>query len=340
MTPTPLLVDRARILSFRRFVNGLDARRPRGKRSLRRAAWSGLQDSMPRAAVLSLHARLDGVDPFAWEDPAFAQVWGPRYSAYVVPASDVPLFTLGRLPDDDAGRDRAYRIAAQLHEILSDGPMDVRDAGKALGGHPNMLRYATTTGTIAIRWDGARQPTVWRIDDPAIDPWHARKELVRRFLHMFGPSTAAAFGAWAGLKERSALSAFDRMRGSMTPVRTPIGDAWILNSDVDTLRNHSIDDATARLLPSGDAYYLLQGAERRLLVPGGDRRDLLWTSRVWPGAILSDGRLVGTWRRSANVVTAELWESVSCRVLDHIEAEAVTLPIQGVEGTVRLEFAD
>jgi len=36
--------------------------------SLRRAAWAGQQDSMPRAAVLSIHARVEGTGPATWED--------------------------------------------------------------------------------------------------------------------------------------------------------------------------------------------------------------------------------------------------------------------------------
>ena len=55
---------------------------------------------MPRAALLSLHARLDGVEPSTWEDPSLAQLWGPRYNTYVVPKRDFALFSLGRLPDD------------------------------------------------------------------------------------------------------------------------------------------------------------------------------------------------------------------------------------------------
>ena len=58
-----LELTREQILAFRRRVGGLDERLPAGPESLRRAAWAGLQDSMPRAAVLSLHARVDGVEP-------------------------------------------------------------------------------------------------------------------------------------------------------------------------------------------------------------------------------------------------------------------------------------
>jgi hypothetical protein len=72
-------------------------------------------------------------------------------------------------------------------------------------------------------------------------------------------------------------------------VRTPIGEAWILTEDEPTFRAPGGRTPSARLLPSGDAYFLLQGADRELLVPDADRRRELWTSRVWPGAVLVDG---------------------------------------------------
>ncbi len=50
-----------------------------------------------------------------WEHPSLAQLWGPRYSTYVVPKCDFALFSLGRLPDDAKSRLRAERIAEGLH---------------------------------------------------------------------------------------------------------------------------------------------------------------------------------------------------------------------------------
>ena len=73
-----LELTRRQILAFRRRVGALDERMPMGARSLRRAAWAGLQDSMPRAALLSLHARVEDVEPSTWEHPSLAQLWGPR----------------------------------------------------------------------------------------------------------------------------------------------------------------------------------------------------------------------------------------------------------------------
>src|SRR5204863_1325798 len=109
-----LKLTRRQILTFRRRVGAFEERMPKGPESLRRAAWAGLQDSMPRAALLSLHARVEGVEPSTWEDPSLVQLWGPRYSTYVVPKRDFALFSLGRLPDSEKGRRRAERIAEQL----------------------------------------------------------------------------------------------------------------------------------------------------------------------------------------------------------------------------------
>src|SRR5262249_16742575 len=83
MTPS-LELPGSQILAFRRRAAALDQRLPRGQHALRRAAWAGLQDSMPRAALLSIHARMAGTEPASWEDPSLVQVWGPRFSAYVV----------------------------------------------------------------------------------------------------------------------------------------------------------------------------------------------------------------------------------------------------------------
>jgi len=62
-----LELSRSQIVGFRRRVGSLDERLPVGPKSLRRAAWAGLQDSMPRAALLSIHARVEGAGPTIWE---------------------------------------------------------------------------------------------------------------------------------------------------------------------------------------------------------------------------------------------------------------------------------
>lgn len=334
MTTPRLALTRSQILAFRRRVGALDERLPRGAGSLRHAAWAGLQDSMPRAALLSIHARVEGSEPSSWEDPSLVQLWGPRFNAYVVAARDLAVFSLGRLPEAAPARRTAEELAARLHDRLGGARMTDREAGAALGVHPNRLRYAAPTGTLVIRWEGARAPLVWTVPRPEVDPRGARLELARRHLHVFGPTTPEAFAGWAGIGTREGVASFDALRGSLAPVRTPIGDRWILASDEPELRASPRPPASARLLPSGDAYFLLQGADRELLVPEAERRGALWTPRVWPGAVLVEGEIVGTWRRAQQTVVIQAWERLSRAAREAVEAEATALPLPGIRGPI------
>jgi winged helix DNA-binding protein len=327
----PLDLTRAEILAFRRRTNVLDERLPAGGESLRRAAWAGLQDSMPRAAVLSLHARVEGIESESWADPSLVQLWGPRYQVYAVAADDLAVFSLGRLPDDAPGRQRAERMAKILEEHLGGARASYSAAGEAIGVHPNALRYGATTGRVVIRWEGARRPQVWTVPRPEVDPLEARRELARRYVQVFGPGTAPAFAKWAGISARGAAVAFASLERELTPVRTPLGDAWILTVDEAEVRAEPGVPAPARLLPSGDAYYLLWGEERSLLVADGVQRDELWTSRVWPGAILVAGEVRGTWRRAHDVVTAQQWGRFAREEREAVEREASSLPLPGLE---------
>src|SRR5262249_17728471 len=142
-------------------------------------------------------------------------------------------------------------------------------------------------------------------------PRQARLELARRYLHTFGPATAVSFSDWAGIQPAEARSAWEVLAGELIPARTPVGDSWILAEDEAALRAPSGPAALARLLPSGDTYYLLWGVDRELLVPDAKRRAALWTTRVWPGALLVNGEIVGVWRRAAAVVSIEPWRRLS-----------------------------
>ena len=340
MTGARLALSREQILGFRRRVGSLDERLPPGAESLRQAAWAGLADSMPRAAVLSIHARVEGATPDIWEHSAFVQVWGPRYSAYVIATEDRAVFTLGRLPETLAARRRAERTADDLEAFLDGRTMTYGQVGHSKGVSPNSLRYAAPTGRVLIRWEGARQPTIWMVPAPAVDPRDARAELARRYLHVVGPGTPEGFARWAGVRAPEAGTTFADLAAELIPVETPIGEGSLLATDESTARTPASAPAgIARLLPSGDTFYLLQGRDRELLVPDPGLRGRLWTSRVWPGAVLLDGDIVGTWRRASALVTIEPWRRLAASERLAIEAEAAGLPVPGVDGGIRVDWS-
>jgi hypothetical protein len=154
---------------------------------------------------------------------------------------------------------------------------------------------------------------------------------------MFGPTTADSFSRWAGISRRSAAAAFISLEGSLLPVRSPLGDEWLLAEDEAAMRAGKSSPAPARLLPSGDAYFLLDGAERELLVPRAEQRERLWTSRVWPGALLVEGEVRGTWRRAQHTVRVDAWGRLSRGMRDAVEAEARALPLP-VERDIEVDW--
>ena len=155
---------------------------------------------------------------------------------------------------------------------------------------------------------------------------------------MIGPATPSTFAGWAGIGPNGAKAAFARIAPELLAVRSSIGDAWILGVDEDSFLREPDPPAPARLLPSGDSYWLYQGADRELLVPDAERRPLLWTPRVWPGALLVDGEVAGTWRRANADVSIAPWRALTAGERQAVEAEAVALPLPDLARKIRVRW--
>jgi hypothetical protein len=68
------------------------------------------------------------------------------------------------------------------------------------------------------------------------------------------------------------------------------------------------------------------------------RRSALWTSRVWPGAVLVDGEVAGTWRRDQGTVTIQTWRRLTRAARDAAVAEAESLPLPYIEEQIRVRW--
>src|SRR5262249_23690670 len=158
------------------------------------------------------------------------------------------------------------------------------------------------------------------------------------YLHVFGPSTPEAFGEWGGIGGAETRAAFHALGSSLTAVRTPIGDAWILSRDEAGFREPPGPEAAARLLPSGDTYYLLWRADRELLVADPGQGAELWTTRVWPGAVLVGGEIIGTWRRAKADLSIQPWRRLTRAERGAVEAQAQSLPLPGIDGEIAVRW--
>ena len=74
-------------------------------------------------------------------------------------------------------------------------------------------------------------------------------------------------------------------------------------------------------------------------MPDAGQRGELWTPRVWPGALLVGGNIVGTWRRAGETVTIQTWRRLSRAQREAVVAEAESLPLPDAGGRIVVDLA-
>ncbi len=308
-----LKVDAPSVFAYRARVMGLEARTS----ALAVAAYAGLQDSAPRSALLSLHARASDIELSSWDDPSLAQIWFRLGADYVVPRADLGVFTIGTMPRDTEQAAALDELGDLTLEALNGSSRRTRDIESAFP-HRHLVRAACVSGKITIRWD-ARTTEVIPTELPEVDREVARRDLAHRFLHWFGPASVAHFARWAAIPKDEAVQTWDAIAAELVPVDLDGGGRWIIAADEAAVRTAEAS-RTVRLLPMGDPYlYLDHPPVPSVPEVGPDVSQRLVNSLG--GRILVDGELVGAWGRVQNKVTLFPWVAVD---RDRIEAEAHT----------------
>ncbi len=325
-----LRITRAQAVAHRLRMHHLVDRLPAG--SYVEAARYGLRDSAPRAALVSLHARVEACEPGAWEAEGLLQTYSPRRAVHVLPAADFGVFTLGRLPDDPVVRREVDEAADRVCRLLAGEP---KRAARLTREEGRLVRVGAAGGRIAVRWDTSSL-TVREIEAPDIDPAAARAELARRHVHAFGPTTPRTFAWWAGTHPRGARQVWEQLAGELVPVDFEGQHAWILAGDEEAVRGAG-EVRGVRLLPTEDLGLL--GADRAGLFVGPAARRTL-TSYDWyhPNGVLVDGELAGQWGRRGGRVEIGMDRAVPARARDMVAAEALSMPVPNA--SMRVDFLD
>ncbi|MGW6281146.1 DNA glycosylase AlkZ-like family protein [Kribbella sp. NPDC055071] len=291
--------------------------------SYEEAAYIGLQDTAPRDALLGLHARIADCRPSDWEHPSFVQTYSPRDAVYVLPWKDFGVFTLGRLPL----RDDAVRRIEELAETVCR-----RLGGRELRGGLPGLRAACASGRIALRWTTS---SLWvrEVPRPEVELEQVRRELCRRHVHQFGPTTPGAFAWWAGVSRADGRQIWDSLASELLEVDFDGVPAWILRSDEALVREAAPARGT-RLLVAPDLRLFGRDREGRFIAPG--LRTLTAASDSFhPNGVLVDGRIVGAWGRRGGHVDVVVTESLPSAEYDAIAAEVAAFPILDAQVSVR-----
>jgi hypothetical protein len=334
--PDAIAVGPAQVMAYRAAVQDLNVRLDHGAHAT--AAYGGLQDSAPRAALYGLHARMRDVGPADWEHPSLVQIWFRLGADYVIPRDAFGVFTVGSQPTDRAQLAALNALGDMVREVVAEGQMRTRDVVEVLGDRlpaPHLIRIAQVSGKIAIRWD-ARTTEVIPMDDPRVDPAEARIELARRLVHWYGPVGPMHLARWAAVPKAVARETWDALGAELTPVDVDGRGRSILTSDMDALTRAKPVDGV-RLLPGlGDPYlYFDQGPVPATPEVGPDVSQRVVNSLA--GRILCDGELVGAWGRVQEKVTLFGWRKLSSDDTARIEAESrsFSAPLGGKDVRIR-----
>ncbi len=180
-------------------------------------------------------------------------------------------------------------------------------------------------GTNDGRWYSSRPRWTlmhqWLDDVP--QPWEAAagyRELVRRWLHTFGPGTEDDIVWWLGSTKavvRAALAELDATAVSLDHG----GTGWLLADDLDEVADPG---PWVALLPVLDP--TIMGWQHRDFYLGPHRAQLFDTRGNAGTTAWVDGRAVGCWvQDDAGVVEVRLLEHVAARARRALDAEAARL---------------
>ena len=326
MTRAAVEASVERVLAFRARASHLDTRLAAG--SYVSTTHGGLQDTVPRAGLVGLHARIEGVQPSDWNHPSLCQIWFRGGADYIVPRSDIAPFTRGTLPRDQAKRAAIERAAERVVEFLAGREVKTREVTEGVGFPDHMaIRQTSRSGRVLIRWN-ASTIFAYECERPDVDDEDARLELGRRFLRWFGPQTLDRFRWWAGIEAKDAAVTWDKLRTELVPVALDGELRVILEADVERLRRAE-PVSGVRLIQNDDPWLKL---DRPLAVTDTAMHDWLFptsgnTRGYAPNAVVVDGAIAGVWQRQQRKVTVHPWRRLPADVRAAIEAEALSLPI-------------
>jgi len=365
----PLELTWPGVLAWRTARQRLVPRAPRAEKLDVVARVGGLHAQVMGSAELEWWARLDepareDVATALWEERVLVKTWAMRGTLHLLPAAELGLWSAALAPLVErqlapgvlnrvgVTRAEADAVAAAIPEALGGAELTREELAGAVGdltGQPalrdrilgqygdQLLKAPAFRGELCFApSQGAKvrftHPRTWLAEPPEpADPETAGRELARRYLGAYGPSSPAELGRWTGTTTAQGKAWLGLLGpGELVEVR-------VEGSHLSCLSEHAADleaaqplgEDVVRLLPAYDVHTIGTARDAEATIPAARRR-AVWQSagRVLP-VILEAGRMAGTWRheRKGGRLRVELsaWKPLGAASRSAAEAEGERL---------------
>ncbi|MGN9908382.1 winged helix DNA-binding domain-containing protein [Phytohabitans sp. LJ34] len=314
------------------------------------SAMCGAHAQVMSAAEASIGVRVAGVTRVdvreaVWTDRTVVKTRGPRGTVHLLAAADLPMWVgaLGALPSPPYATganalmtpDQVDQVVAAIAAALKDAELTTEEltaevvarTGPWAGDRvmdafqdkwprwTQAMEVASRRGAMCFGPNRGRQttytsPARWLPGFTPLPADAALPELVRRYLHAYGPATPAHFAKWLAIGQRWAKELFER--ADLERVDVDGEPAWVAAGDTGVPAG---PPRGVRLLPYFDAYGI--GCHpREKVFPGRAGERALNRGQAGNFAVLLvDGTVAGIWHQKRSgkriAVTVEAFGTLS-----------------------------
>ena len=207
----------------------------------------GVQAQVMSAAELSLCARVDGLRPSdvqnaLWRERTLVKTWAMRGTLFLIAAEDLPLVVATRqirkarywvkhFESYGIYEPQYQELLEAIPQVLGDEPMTRDQLAAAAAEHTGIdgllpaltesswgtaLKPSAFMGDLCYGPTRGRnvafvRPSEWLGSWREIEPEVAAREIIRRYLSVYGPATPQDFGRWWGAGTRLATKTFKEL---------------------------------------------------------------------------------------------------------------------------------
>jgi hypothetical protein len=257
-----------------------------------------------------------GIEAALWQSRTLVRTTLMRQTVHLIPSEEFPIYVaalqssqvhvaLRVMARFGITTEESDALNGMILELLSAGPMSRTAITEAIRPRVSkrvrawmdkvwsILRLPVARGLVC-HGPGVGGVVKFVRTDRWLPPMEMPSEaeaqciLLRRFLRAYGPATAHDFAHWSGMAVRRAASAFDLIKGELTPVE---GQRMILLEDSKAL-NSAREPDSVKLLPAFDPFLLAHSTKDHLVEEQHYKRVYQRLAMIAP-VILVNGRVVG-----------------------------------------------
>ncbi len=287
----------------------------------------GIHAQVPSSADLQVWARVAEVGPqdvrdALWEHRSLVRTWCMRGTLHLLAADDLPLYVAALRTHDrwwkgawlrmiGCGEEELRAILDAIRESLTARPLTREQLAdqvaervgphareRMLSGWGEMLKPAAFQGSLIFGPPQGQsvtfvRPDAWLSEWRELDSGQAWREIVRRYLRVYGPAAREELARWWGMQPAPAGRILAASAGDLVAVDVEGYRAWALAEDVAGMQA-APPRLPARLLPGFDVY--VAGTRPRASLVDRHFEDRVFRKAGWISpVVLVEGMVAGVW---------------------------------------------